>query len=132
MTVRNYRNQAIHLRGGVPARAVGLWALGAQSLPDPWNKLCAISSPGFGYAIGVLFEVLIERVSESRYKNRKRRSLLENKETIDKLYKERQDAIEYGADPKLISSIDAAILEIQQTSIDVIVQPYGKERARRR
>jgi hypothetical protein len=32
--------------------SAGMWAVGVQSLPDPWSKMLALLTPGFGYTAG--------------------------------------------------------------------------------
>ena len=78
--------------------AVGLWALGVQSFSDPWNKIGAILSPGIGYLVGQTLDFVINHASRANFKRRHERDLLDNKKTLDDLFKERQDAISFGAD----------------------------------
>jgi hypothetical protein len=99
---------------------VSLWAVGVQSLSDPWNKFGAILSPGLGYSAGLLLDLIFYHVSERSYENERQRLLSRNKRKLDTLYKERQDAISYGSDQKMISMIDAAIFQIQESNISVI------------
>jgi hypothetical protein len=98
--------------------AISLWALGVQSFSDPWNKLLAILSPGFGYIIGHALDVMISRVSEYNSKRDEARSLLENKAKIDNLRKEREDAIQLGANQDIIEEIDLVILSLQRSILD--------------
>jgi hypothetical protein len=104
---------------------VSLWALGAQYFPDPWNKLGAILSPGAGYIFGQALDFIIIRVSNTNFRRTQQRNLLENKKSEDDLYKERQNALRYGADSKIIAEIDAAIFSLQRNRIYVIAQLAG-------
>jgi hypothetical protein len=106
--------------------SVGFWAVGVQSLHDPWNKLAALLSPGLGYAVGQSLDLIIYRVSLHTAKSEDRKSIKENKMKIDELYIQRQDAITYGADRKLIESIDAMILQIQQTNVVIVAKSEAK------
>ena len=89
--------------------AVSSWALGATYFSDPWNRWVAILSPGVGYLFGHTLDLIIYRVSEGSLKRKIRRDLLENKKTLDRLRKERYDAIEVGADDQIVKSIDSTI-----------------------
>jgi hypothetical protein len=100
--------------------SISFWAFGAQMLHDPWNKFAAILSPGIGYSVGKLLDLLIHNVSEQQLKKERQKSLSDNNITLDQLYIQRNDAITFGADPKIIASIDAVILEIQQRNISIV------------
>jgi hypothetical protein len=100
--------------------AISLWALGVQNFSDPWNKLGAILSPGFGYLFGQVLDFAIYRISEHTTKAMQGRLLSDNKKQLDALYKERQEAIEFGADPQIIKSLDLAIVSFRQTRIEII------------
>jgi hypothetical protein len=100
---------------------VGIWALSVQSFSDPWNKLGAILSPGVGYIIGLALDFVISRVSEGNSKRQQKRDLLEIKSRIENLYKERQEAVDFGADSETLKLIDSSIIEFRRTRIDMMI-----------
>lgn len=103
--------------------AVSLWALSVQSLSDPWSKIGAILSPGVGYVVGLVLDLVVSRISQRTLRKNQQRELSENKRKIDDLYRERQYAIEFGAVPEIIASIDSAIFQFQLTRVDMIAPP---------
>jgi hypothetical protein len=105
--------------------AIGLWALGVQSLSDPWNKIGAIVSPGVGYLLGQTLDYIIYHASRVNFRLRHEKALLNNKKTIDNLYKERQDAIAVGAGSEIVQSIDAMLVYYQKARIEMIAQVPG-------
>jgi len=102
--------------------AVGLWALGVQSFSDPWNKIGAILSPGFGYLVGLTLDQIIYHASRVNFRRSHERALLDNKKTIDDLFKERQDAIAFGADSEIVQSIDTMIVFYKKARIEIIAE----------
>jgi hypothetical protein len=108
--------------------AIALWAMGVQDLAGPWNKVGAILTPGVGYVIGLMLEVVVYKVSETNQKRMRRHDLSENKKRIDDLYRERQYAIQFGADPEIVASIDSTIVRFQKTRIALIATTSGNEK----
>jgi hypothetical protein len=62
--------------------AVGFWAVGVQTLPDPWDKLGAVLSPGIGYIVGVVLDSIYNRISENSRKHTRLRDLSEIEEWL--------------------------------------------------
>jgi hypothetical protein len=56
---------------------------------------------------------------------RDERALVDNNKTMDDLYKERQDAIAFGADSEIVKSIDAMIVFYQEARLEIIAQVPG-------
>jgi hypothetical protein len=102
------------------AAAISLGAMGVQSFPAHWDKAGAFLLPGLGYVVGKVLDHIINYVRADNLRKAQLRSVSANKEKIDNLYKQREDATRYGANPKIILAIDAAIVQIQQTNVDIM------------
>ena|ERR1700730_267334 len=103
--------------------SVSFWALGVQSFPEPWNKFGALVSAGLGYVVGQALDHTMIYFSKRSLKREQQNTVNENKDRIDRLINERQEAVAYGADPDFIASINAAILNIQKTNVELIAAP---------
>jgi hypothetical protein len=106
-------------RWGVAA-AVAVWALSAQSLMDPWNKIAAILSPGIGYLVGQVLDAIFIRVSEINLKKSNDRKTIDITQRMQILINERNQAVSVGADPEIIIRIDTAIRQFHQEKIRIL------------
>lgn len=91
---------------------VGIWALGVQSLPDPWNKVGAILSPGVGYIFGHGVEICV-------YWFRDKSDRIANKRNIDNLYQQLNDARSNGANIEIIQFLQELILVAHRGAIKI-------------
>ena len=56
---------------------------------------------------------------------RDERALVENNKTMDDLYKERQDAIAFGADSEIVKCIGKMIMFYQEARLEIMAQVPG-------
>jgi hypothetical protein len=101
---------------------VACWALYVQTFSDPFNKYCALLSPGVGYLFGQTLDFILNYIAKVTSKRDQRNKISENDLRIDMLYKQREAVIKYGGDSQLLISIDSAILSFQQSNIELVVE----------
>jgi hypothetical protein len=105
--------------------AISCWSLGVQNFSDPWNKLGAILSPGIGYLFGHILDLIIFHLSEATSARKQQKF----KKKMDDLCKQRQDYIQFGANPRIISVIDVEIEQCQRIIVEMIGPIAGRKRS---
>ncbi|MBS1029424.1 hypothetical protein [Gluconobacter albidus] len=94
----------------------GMWALGVQSLPEPYDKILAVLSPGVGYIAGhgAQFGLsgLKNFLSEIEAKKKIKR--------IDQSIKNLDSICSSTNDPDEISMIKSLILEAKKSRLKII------------
>jgi hypothetical protein len=100
--------------------AISLWALVVQDFSSPLNKVGAILSPAVGYLLGHALDRIIYHASQLNNRRTHNRALKENKATLDRIYFERQQAIELGTDLEIIKLYDSVLSKTQKDRILLI------------
>jgi hypothetical protein len=106
--------------------AVGIWALGVQYLPEPWNKVGANLSPGVGYGAGQGLEFVLNWIGDKIfYQNHQR--------IIDDLYRQLYIARVNGANSETIEFLEESIriTYLQRINSPAPKTPTGRARVPR-
>jgi hypothetical protein len=90
--------------------SVGLWALIAQNFPEPWNKIGALISPGVGYGVGYLLDLIAQKLTIRRLEY----TLKDFTEQRKKILNSQDQRSQYGENNTMISEYDLAILSIEK------------------
>jgi hypothetical protein len=109
---------------------VGLWAVGAQSLPEPISKLIAMLSPGIGYLVGHAIDRFIKWTSARSAEKVQQKELESIEHKINQLRKEKDVALSNGADQSLVDFLDTTINTATRRRIEILSGPYIAEAAR--
>jgi len=82
---------------------VGIWAVGAQSFADPWNRFGAFLSPGVGYILGHGLQRVVYWKDDRLSRRKEHIVLIEDQ--INQLMKEVNDARNNGMEGETIAVI---------------------------
>jgi hypothetical protein len=105
---------------------VGLWAVGAQSLSEPFNKLVALLSPGIGYLVGHSLDRFIQWLDLRSNEKALRRQLDAIDARIAHLNKQKKDALTVGANQSIIELVDTTIEDAIKARVRAIAPPMSR------
>ena len=106
---------------------VGLWAVGAQSFPEPLSKLVALLSPGIGYMVGHGLDRFIRWLDARSSHKERQRKLTAIDLAVDRLNREKVEALNTGAAASVIEFIDNLLAEAIRTRVKIVATPVTSE-----
>jgi hypothetical protein len=94
---------------------VGLWAVGAQSFPEPFNKLIAVLSPGIGYLVGHALDGIIEGLDKRSSVKAREKDLSDIDAAISRLTNEKNNSDR----AEVIEIIDKVLMEARKKRVEI-------------